>query len=420
MSQLSTQPPIAGTEGEPGYQRESRWVERRITVIWALLFFNGLQFAGVSLLPLPRRVGQLITAAALALAVVLALALNRRMVIRPNLVLGLATLLAFTALMTSIRGTAGAGALVRCARLFAFLFALWLLTPWWGRRDLLLARCHLRALVGVIASVVAGALIAPSTALGGRLQGVIWPIPPTQVAEFAALAAGMTLVLWLSGSAGRRQALLLGGGGIVIVVLTHTRTALVGLAVGLFVAGLSLFLSRRRVRRALAVLLIAAPLAVVTLAPTVSSWVTREQTADDLRNLTGRKTVWSGLLSEPRSDFNKWFGFGLSDKSFDGNPIDSTWLAVYQDEGLVGVVVVSTSLLFLLVAPAFLPAGRERALAFFIAAYCACASYTEVGLGDASPYVLHTMVVASLLLPEARHGPDDVVGQVWANRTSAK
>ena len=38
-----------------------------------------------------------------------------------------------------------------------------------------------------------------------------------------------------------------------------------------------------------------------------------------------------------------------------------------------------------------------RACAVFLIAYCAVASYTESGLGDASPYLLHLMIAAGLL-----------------------
>ncbi|HEX2187144.1 MAG TPA: O-antigen ligase domain-containing protein, partial [Chloroflexota bacterium] len=49
--------------------------------------------------------------------------------------------------------------------------------------------------------------------------------------------------------------------------------------------------------------------------------------------------------------------------------------------------------------------GPERALATFLVVYCAIASYTEVGLGDASPYLLHIVVAASLLVTARRDDP---------------
>jgi hypothetical protein len=89
----------------------------------------------------------------------------------------------------------------------------------------------------------------------------------------------------------------------------------------------------------------------------------------------------------------------LTDKSYDGLPIDSAWLAVYWEQGLVGVVLVAIALVGLLTAAALRPPSPARACAVFLILYCAVAAYTEVGLGDASQYLLHLAVAASLLVP---------------------
>ena len=381
-----------------------RSVQRRLGVIWVLLLLNGLPWIGGSVVPMPQRLGQLLAMGALGLAGLLALTLSPRPVVRPNLVLALFTLMAATAMVASVRGNAGVGAVIRCFRLSAYLAVLWLLTPWWGRRDLLLVRCHLRAVLALSATVVAGLLVAPSLALGfgGRLSGVIWPIWPTAVAHLAAVAAGIGIVLWLSGSMPGRRALLLAVGGTAMVLLSQTRTALFGLFAGVACAAISLFLARRRVRRAISVVLIVAPMAVVALAPAFSTWFTRGQSIEELRGLTGRRHVWDMLLNAPRSEFDQWFGFGFSDRSFAGLSIDNSWLAIYQDQGLVGVIVVGAIVAYLLVAPAFRSAGRERALAIFLVVNAIVESYTEVGLGDASPYLLDLTVAASLLVAGAR------------------
>lgn len=47
------------------------------------------------------------------------------------------------------------------------------------------------------------------------------------------------------------------------------------------------------------------------------------------------------------------------------------------------------------------PPSLQRACALFLISYCAIASYTEAGLGDASPYLLHLTVAASLLASPA-------------------
>ncbi len=94
-----------------------------------------------------------------------------------------------------------------------------------------------------------------------------------------------------------------------------------------------------------------------------------------------------------------FFGFGLSNKSFNGLPIDSNWLASYYDQGLFGVTVCATILIFLLVLAYFQPRGVQRALALFLITYCLLASFTEVGFTDVSPYLLEVTLAASLLVP---------------------
>ena len=395
----------AGTPSGPAHPRSA---DRRIAVIWGLLFFNCLAWTGVpTVLPLNPRLSQVFTMGALGVALLLALTLNRSLVFRPNLFLSLFTALAALSAMTSVRGTAGAGGILRCVRLVLFLIVLWLLTPWWGRRDLLIARSHLRALLIVCGTVIVGVVVAPSHAFAvhGRLGGALWPIWPTAVAHFAAVAAGIGVVSWFSGVMAGRQAALLGSAGITMVLLTQTRVAMVSLVAGLTTSALTLFLGRRRVRRVATFALIVVPVAAIALAPAFSAWFTRGQTAEEISGLTGRRQVWEMLLSAPRSAFNHWFGYGLSDKGFAGLSIDNSWLAIYQDQGLVGVILVGCILVALLVMVAFRRAGPARALAIFIIVFAAVDSYTEVGLGDASPYLLDLAVAASLLAPERDSDP---------------
>jgi hypothetical protein len=91
------------------------------------------------------------------------------------------------------------------------------------------------------------------------------------------------------------------------------------------------------------------------------------------------------------------FGVGLTNKSFNGLPIDSSWLSVYHEQGLVGVTLVALFLLTLLIVAALRPPSPERACAVFLIIYCVVSSYTESGLGDASPYLLHLAIAAGLL-----------------------
>ncbi|MDQ4142430.1 MAG: O-antigen ligase family protein [Actinomycetota bacterium] len=382
-----------------------RFAERRIGIIWALLFFDAIPAVRVStIVEIPPVVARLAGITALLLAALLAVTLNRRFQFKPNLVLGLLTVLAIIAVASSARGTAGVGALFRCGRYALFLTVLWLLTPWWHRRDLLVAKCHIWVLAGVSGTVVAGLVIAPSVALAGsdgRLVGALWPIPAPQVAQYAAVLAGITFLLWLTRRITGGLTVLFAGGGTVLLLLTQTRTAFVGLVAGLFFATASLLLSRRRARRFVLISVLLVPLALVTLAPALSTWYQRNQSSEQLASLTGRTYVWERLREEPRSEFVQWFGIGLSDKSFGGHAIDNAWLAVYHEEGLVGVALVAAILLSVLLTALLHPSVPERAIALFLVVFALVSSYTEIGLGDVSPFLLHIAVAASLLAPTA-------------------
>ena len=389
-------------------QREPR--TRRVSLIWSLLFFNALIPAQGTFLPIPHRVAQLMTQGALFIALVLALTINPRMRIRPSWFLGLYTLLAITSLMMSVR-LIGLGTAFRSFRLIGFLIVLWLLTPWWGRRDLLVLRTQIRCLLVIVGSVVLGLLVSPGHALAeGRLVGTLWPIPAPQVAHYAAELAGLTIVLWSCRLIAPRRALIVTVPAFLVLVLSHTRTGLVAMAVGLLVAGISLFLSRRRVRKTFATALIVVVIAIPA-SPLLASWLARGESGQQISQLTGRTKAWSAVLSTPRPATNLLLGDGLSNDSvvnssnpsMNGLPIDSSWISIYQDQGIVGEVLVGGMLLLLLLTALTRARGPTRALALFLIVYCLIAGTDESGLGGASQYLLDLTVAASLLrFPSAR------------------
>jgi len=387
----------------PAAERE-RSVRRRVGIVWGLLVLNTLTFYG-SLIPIPSTVGKIITQGALQVALLVVLTVNRRLFVRPNVFLCLVSLLVVGAIVTSLQPQ-HLGTLYRTFRLAEFVVVLWLLTPWWGRRDLLLVRFHITSMAVVLGTVVLGLLVAPNIALGaGRLSGIIWDIPPTQVAHYIAVPLGLVTVLWLCGHVRGRVALLVFVVGSVALVRTHTRTALVGLVAGLLIAGLSLIVSRARARKLLAITGAAVAIAIITLSGFLVTWLARGEGTKELTNLTGRTQVWGPLLAFPRDRFQEIFGFGLSNSSFNGLPIDSNWLSSYQEQGLLGVAVCATILVFLLVTAYFQPRGVQRALALFLITYCLIASFTEDGFTDATPYLLELTLAASLLVPTASRTP---------------
>ena len=375
-----------------------RSVRRRVGLAWGLLVLNALTYYG-SVVHIPSTVGKLITQGALPVALLVALTVNRRVIVRPNVFLCLVSLLVIEALVTTLQPQY-VGTVYRTFRLAEFVAVLWLLTPWWGRRDLLLVRYYLISLSVALGTVLLGLLVAPGHALaGGRLTGVLWAIPATEVAHYAAVTAGLVVVLWLGGMVRGRVTLLVAVAGVALIVLSHTRTALVGMVAGLLVAGLSLIVAKARARKFFAVAGVVVSIGVMTAAGVVTNWLARGQNAAELTSLTGRTDFWHLVLDLPRTRFQEIFGFGLSNGSFNGLPIDSNWLVAYLEQGLFGVIICAVMVLFLLVAAFFQPPGTRRALALFLITYCLVASFTQVGFAQPTTYLLELTLAASLLVP---------------------
>ena len=193
-----------------------RRLRRRVYLAWGLVFLNVIPFYKGTwnmlplIVPIPSAVGKMLTQGSLPAAVLVAWSTNRRMLIRPNVFLGLLTLLVVDAIIPGIFPVGHVvGTLYRTFRLGEFVAVLWLLSPLFDRRDLLLVKAHLTSLAVVIGSVLLGLLVSPHRALAqGRLSGEFWPITPVQVADYAAVALGLVAVLWFCGEIPGRRALV--------------------------------------------------------------------------------------------------------------------------------------------------------------------------------------------------------------------
>ncbi len=386
----------------PAAEASERRLKRNVGLIWGLLVLNVLSFStGVSVIPIPGSVGKVITQGALSLAVLLALMQNPRGKFRPNVFLLLLTLLALETVVTVLTVGPVKGTYYRTFRMLEFVAVLWLLSPYWNRADMLLVRCHMKAMLWVVITVVLGIMIDPNRALnGGRLQDIIWPIASTQVAHYAAVSIGIAAIMWFCGQLRGKVALWYVVVATGVLLLTHTRTALVAMLVALLFGGLSL-IATPRVRRLFGVVGGATVVAFAAFSSAITSWMARGEGTTQLTNLTGRTNFWGPLLAFPRTTFQEIFGFGLSNGSFDGLPVDSNWILSYQDQGLFGVVMCAVILLYVLILACLQSRGMRRALALFLVIYCIVASFTEDGITNPSTYMLDVTVAASLLLPAA-------------------
>ncbi|MEU8525944.1 O-antigen ligase domain-containing protein [Streptomyces sp. NPDC048629] len=400
-------PDTIGTR--PGTGPRPAATPKAVGITWALLGLNTLGSAGAkTVVPLPRSLIQMATMGALVAAFALALALNLRLRIRPSAFLFLLTLLLVPSLISSVQLEVGFGALFRCARLSLFVGTLWLLSRWWDG-SLTFVRHHVRMYFAVLVLVAAGLVVAPGTAMpeyyGGRLVGALWPLTPPQIGQYAAVIIGLTLLLLMGHRTTGSGAAVIIVPSLVLLAMTHTRTATVGLLVGLALAIGSLVLTSAAARRFFAWAVLCAAVAAVVFSSALRAWFLRGQSQENFANLTGRAKVWDALLAAPRTTGEQVFGTGLGDKSFDGLPIDNSWLAVYDEQGLIGVTLVAAMIIVLGGVALLRPPSLPRACAIFLISYCALSSYTEVGLGDASAYLLHLALAASLLAAPATATP---------------
>ncbi|MEU5088909.1 O-antigen ligase domain-containing protein [Streptomyces sp. NPDC021356] len=401
---------------------------KTVGAVWGLLVLNTLGSAGAkTIVPLPRSLIQMVTMGALVAAFALALALNLRLRIRASAFLLLLTLLLVPSVISSVHLESGFGALFRCARLALFIGTLWLLSRWWDG-SLTFVRHHIRLYFVVLGSVAAGAVVSPGAALpdlyGGRLVGALWPLTPPQIGQYAAVIIGLAVLLLLGRRTDRTSAAVVIVPSLVLLALTHTRTATLGLLIGLTLAIGSLVLTSAAARRFFAWAVLCAAVAAVVLGSALQAWFLRGQSKENFSSLTGRAKVWDALLAAPRTTSEYLFGTGLGDKSFGGLPIDDSWLAVYNEQGMTGIALVAAMVLVLGGVALLRPPSLSRACAIFLISYCAIASYTEAGLGDASPYLLHLAVAASLLAAPAPAPPLPAVPEVprrnvprWARRS---
>ncbi len=388
--------------GHPAVRTTAAQLPTLLVLSWSALFFNVLTPGSGMILPIPHAASQALAQGSLVVALVLALLVNPRLVIRPNTFLVLVSVMAVVALIVGLYSLFPVSSTYRALRLVGFVTCLWLLSPWWGRTDMALLRVHRICLWAALGSVVLGAALAPGKAFAaaGRLSGVIWPMPPPQVAHYAALLLGTSAILWMCRVIGGRHALLGIVVSVAVLIGTHTRTALIGTIAGLLIACASLFLGHARVRRTTLWAIIVGAAAGTLFAPQIVTWAARGQTAEEASQFTGRTKVWEASLAEDRPTITKMFGSGLSNKSFDGLPIDSNWIATYLDLGWFGIAIQVTFILLLVVMAVTHVRGVRRAVALFLIVYCVVASVTETGTGDASTYLLDLTVAAALLVPE--------------------
>ena len=81
---------------------------------------------------------------------------------------------------------------------------------------------------------------------GAGSPGTLWPMPPTQVADFAAVAIGLVVVLWLCRMVRGLVAVTVVALVGLMLLQTHSRTELIAMIAGILVASTTLFTANSR------------------------------------------------------------------------------------------------------------------------------------------------------------------------------
>lgn len=325
----------------------------------------------------------------------------------PAVVLGVALLV--TVLGSVVAGNESA-TIVLVIRVFIVMGTILLLlssVPWMIGLNCLLAAMGTLAVIAAVTGL-------RTLAAGGRLGGGIPEIHPNELAGLCAPPLIALIVFTL-----RRGVRLWSTVALVvllgIIVASGSRIALVGLLIATVLAVLT---NGVRDRSVVYSLLIALPLAYAIGAFTgvIGDLASRGGSNDADIALDSRLDGWSVVLGWDWSAWEKWIGVGLSVKTIDVNlkwratqVLDSSWVSLLAQVGIIGAVLVAALLLWCVVSA--LISSSRRGILLPLVSLLITRSVTESGLLDsAMPFVLF-VTVATLLTHRSRHADEMLAGR---------
>jgi hypothetical protein len=235
-----------------------------------------------------------------------------------------------------------------------------------------------------------------------RLQGVIPPLEPNAIGELS----GVVIVLGVIGIGVLRPRVWVPGIviGLIALVLTITRIPAASALVAC-IAGLAIARRNSISRRVLATIVVVAVVAALFASSDLLRWMKRDQPDDLIYNVTGRTPSWVAVFSEQRATLEMLFGEGLGAKVVEVEgpigylSINSSWLAAYQETGLIGVGLLAVMLVGAIAATARRCRYDPRcALGFGLLVYLLIWSLAETGLDDTSTAVVNVLIASSVLV----------------------
>ncbi|SHF73744.1 hypothetical protein [Geodermatophilus nigrescens] len=254
------------------------------------------------------------------------------------------------------------------------------------------ARSVLLSLAGACGLVAAAAAVTglPSAAATGRLAGGVPPLAPNELA----LLAGVVVLVgtWrLFCDGGRWPVGLAVVAALGVVWATGSRTGLAMLLLGLAVVLAAV--RRPPVWAVVGGLLAAAAGTCVALGTgLLGAFASRD--GDGVGTLESRMVAWGAARTWADSLWQSVFGGGLSVKVirvrgqwWTEQPLDSSWVSVFVQAGLLGLVVAAGWLVWT-AAGARRTTGPLRPLLLGLLLFLAGRSLLESGLFDATPAFL--------------------------------
>jgi hypothetical protein len=271
-------------------------------------------------------------------------------------------------------------------------------TPLDVLRSLLIAMGIL-SLIGAVTGI-------PELLSQGRLASGIPAMRPNELAGLAAPPlVGLAIEVTRSGLRTRTAVLMLTFSAIVLA--TGSRTTLF---VAVLAIILTIMLSWPLPHSAGIVLILLAPVAYTVAAFTdfVAQVAVRGQDLQQLATLSSRTIAWEAVLDIPMNTWHKWIGAGLAIKTvevdqrwWETQVLDSSWVSVLSQAGIIGLVLVSVWVILTVVESA--RSDRLRNFTFPLLVLLLVRSVAENGLIESSVIFVLFFCISLLLEPGYRY-----------------
>lgn len=337
---------------------------------------------------------------------------------------------AVTAIASAAWSVAPQLTLLRAGNLAALYVAIALL----HRFDRTEGREPVSELATVVHLVVLSSLVwvglSPGTALApipgatipiARLKGVIPYVHPNALAFLAVVSIVLAVAGFGFGRYGTRMGprVLLVLAGVAVIGLTRTRSALVYLVLAAAVGVVTHPALRRRIVVVVPVLLVAAVAVGQLAGGSLTTFVARGQTSEQLGTLTGRVEEWNEAVevfgTAPLLGNGYYAGHRFGELALTEGEVNTTtdnaWLDVAVDLGLVGLVTLAG---FVLTGGRDLVRGlragdRRARPALAVFGVCLAASFVNPSLNEANYWAVVFAFIVMVVAPALERQPGPTV-----------